>query len=76
MIKKYILDKEKINNPTDSKLFGVSDWDLFFRISNKYKSYGIKESLTLYRRHDTNVSRDNLKIFNDLEIQISQYLKI
>jgi len=75
MIKKEILQKEKILNSTNDKLFTVSDWDLFFRISTKYNCYWIKESLTLYRRHNWNVSWDNLKIFNDLEIQINEYLK-
>jgi len=75
MIKKDILQKEKILNPTNDKIYSVSDWDLFFRISNKYNCYWIEDSLTLYRRHTWNVSWDNLKIFNDLEIQINEYLK-
>lgn len=75
MIKKKCLDEEPIKNPTNDKVFSVSDRDLFFRISNKYKCYWIQESLTLYRRHNTSVSRNNLKIFDDLEIQINEYLK-
>jgi hypothetical protein len=39
MIKKDILQKEKIINPTTDKLYTVSDWDLFFRISKKYNCY-------------------------------------
>lgn len=75
MIKKEILEKEKIVNPTDDKLYSVSDWDLFFRISTQYNCYWIEESFTLYRRHDCNISSNNLKLFNDLEIQINEYLK-
>lgn len=75
MIKKEILETEKIINPTNDKMYSVSDWDLFFRISTKYNCYWIEESLTLYRRHIWNVSGNNLKLFNDLEIQINEYLK-
>ena len=75
MIKKNVLDKEKIINPTNDKLYTVSDWDLFFRISTKYNCYWIKDSLTLYRRHSWNLSWQYLKLFNDLEIQINEYKK-
>lgn len=74
MFKKDILLKEKINNPTVDKLYSVSDWDLFFRISTKYNCYWIEESLTQYRRHSGNLSGQYLKLFNDLEIQITEYL--
>ncbi len=75
MIKKEVLVKEKIINTTNDKLFGVSDWDLFFRISTQYNCYWIEKSLTLYRRHQWNVSSNYLKLFDDLEIQINEYLK-
>ncbi|MDD5770331.1 MAG: glycosyltransferase [Candidatus Gracilibacteria bacterium] len=75
MIDKEVLQKERIINPTQDKLYSVSDWDLFFRISIKYNCYGIEESLTLYRRLESSVSRNNIKLFNDLEIQIKEYLK-
>ncbi|MDD2565500.1 MAG: glycosyltransferase [Candidatus Gracilibacteria bacterium] len=75
MFRKDILLKEKINNPTDDKLYSVSDWDLFFRISTMYNCYGIEDSMTLYRRHAGNLSGQYLKLFNDLEIQITEYLK-
>jgi len=39
MIKKLILQEEKIINLTGEKNFGASDWDLFFRISTKYNCY-------------------------------------
>jgi hypothetical protein len=31
--------------------------------------------LTLYRRHAWNLSRQYLKLFNDLEIQLNEYIK-
>ena len=73
MIKKSVLEKEKIQNPTNDKLFSVSDRDLFFRIVTKYPCYCIEDSLTLYRRCEASVSRNNLKLFNDLEKQIEIY---
>ncbi|MDD2891804.1 MAG: glycosyltransferase [Candidatus Gracilibacteria bacterium] len=76
MIRKDVLETEKIVNITDDKLYSVSDWDLFFRISTKYPIYGIDDSMTLYRRHIGNVSSQYIKLFNDLEIQINEYLKI
>jgi hypothetical protein len=76
MIRKYVLEAEKIVNITDDKLYSVSDWDLFFRISTKYSIYGMEDSMTLYRRHSGNVSSQYIKLFNDLEIQINEYLKI
>lgn len=75
MIKKKIIEKEKIINPTNDKLWSVSDRDVFFRIAIKYKCYGISESLTLYRRHENSVSRNNQKLFTDLQIQIQEYYK-
>lgn len=76
MIRKDVLEAEKIVNITDDKLYSVSDWDLFFRISTKYPIYGFEKSMTLYRRHSGNVSSQYIKLFNDLEIQINEYLKI
>ncbi len=74
MIKKDVLLDEKIINPTNDKLYSVSDWDLFFRISAKYNCYWIEDSLTLYRRHENNFSfSQNGKILFDLEKAISFY---
>jgi len=76
IIDKKVLEKEKIVNINKKdKLFTVSDWDLFFRISNKYNCYWIEKSLTLYRRYENNVSWNTLKLFNDLELQVNYYLK-
>ena len=75
MIRNDILLKEKIKNPTDNKLFSVSDRDLFFRISTKYKCYGIEEALTLYRRHSGNLSTSwNSRIIDDLML-LAEYYK-
>lgn len=75
MIKKSILNNEKILNLSKSKTYSVSDWDLFFRLSNKYNCYWIEKSLTLYRFHNNNFSwSDNFIILNDLEIVSDYYL--
>jgi hypothetical protein len=70
MYRKKTLDILRIKNPTSDKLYSVSDWDLFFRTVTQYPSYGIAESLTQYRRHAGNLSAQNMKIFEDLEIQM------
>lgn len=73
MIKKDILNNEKILNLTWNKNFSVSDWDLFFRISTKYNIYWIEKSLTLYRKHLNNFSWNIIYIIEDLERQINFY---
>lgn len=74
MIKKNILLKEKIINVPNNKLYSVSDWDLFFRISTKYRCYWTNETLTLYRRHKNNFSfSENWNIKRDLDILVNYY---
>jgi teichuronic acid biosynthesis glycosyltransferase TuaG len=74
MYRKAVLDRLKIKNPTVDRLYSVSDWDLFFRTVTQYPSYGINKSLTQYRRHLGNLSAQNMKIFDDLAIQMQVYL--
>jgi glycosyltransferase involved in cell wall biosynthesis len=40
------------------KNFWASDWDIFFRIATENLVYCIQDSLTLYRKHSSNVSGD------------------
>lgn len=62
-----------IQNLTNSKTYAVSDYDLFFRISSKYHVYGIRESLTQYRRHLNNLSSNYHGLFDDLILLIEKY---
>lgn len=68
MIKNTFL--KEIPNSLHKKNNIISDWDLFFRISSKYRVYWLSDILTLYRVHDDNISNtsgDNM---------IVQYLEL
>lgn len=73
MIQKDVLKELPIRNITDDKVFGASDWDLFFRIATNHNTHWLSDSLTLYRRHPWNVSGQYIKLFNDLIKQIDEY---
>lgn len=75
MINKKTLDEIKIINPTTNKLYSVSDWDLFYKISTKYKCYWIEKSLTLYRKHSRNFSGNIIWLLDDFEVLLKTYLK-
>lgn len=76
MIKRKILDKEKIINHTSDLIYSASDWDLFFRISTTYNCYGLEKSMTLYRRHPWNITANNKKLTKDLIILMENYLNV
>lgn len=60
---------------TQSKMYSVSDYDLFFRIATRYPVYGISDALTLYRRHTWNASSGYNTLFQDLHILLDTYSK-
>lgn len=60
---------------TQSKMYSVSDYDLFFRIATRYPVYGISDALTLYRRHTWNASSGYNTLFQDLHILLETYSK-
>lgn len=73
-IRKSSLDQFlPIQSLTDSKVYAVSDYDLFFRLSCAYPVYGIQESLTQYRRHSNNLSSNYGWLFDDLLLLIEKY---
>jgi glycosyltransferase involved in cell wall biosynthesis len=75
-IRKSTLDRYlPILNPTGSKTYSVSDYDLFFRISREKCVYGITRSLTQYRRHSGNLSASYLGLFEDLSGLIDSYFQ-
>lgn len=41
----------------------IEDWDMWLRISQKYQVGYIDEYLAYYRRHDTNISSQSLKMY-------------
>lgn len=74
VIRKNILQEFlPIQNLSWSKTYSVSDYDLFFHISKDHYVYGIPESLTQYRRHETNLSSGYTKLFDDLGNLIKHY---
>ncbi len=76
MIKKTVLEKYNvISLEPSNKKYSVSDYDLYFRVSSENKVFGIKESLTLYRRHQWNLSWSNWWTSDDLEKLIDYYYK-
>lgn len=73
-LRKSILNKYlPIQNPTGSKTYAVSDYDLFFRISRANHVFGISESLTEYRRHLDNLSASYIGLFDDLSLLMDTY---
>lgn len=74
MIRKNILDEIEIRNPINNDLkYSVSDYDFYFQIATKYTIYGIQDSLTLYRRHEGNLSGQYLRLFDDIESLVKFY---
>ncbi len=47
----------------DEDLF-VEDWDMYLRVTNKYKAIYLNRFLVYSRRHKTNISYQTSKIFN------------
>ena len=73
-IRRDILDKyTPIRNLTGSKTYAVSDYDVIFHIIREYRVYGIKKSLTFYRRHVNNLSANYDWLFADLLILLRDY---
>ena len=60
-IKKSIFKKYNFNQKYDI----IGDFDLFLRLSKKFKIYYINESLAIYRYHQKNLSTDNLNGYID-----------
>ncbi|MDD3645903.1 MAG: glycosyltransferase [Candidatus Gracilibacteria bacterium] len=65
MIKKDLFKIFKITG-LGNKNFVASDWYLFGNIANNYNIYGIKDSLTLLRKHGENTSSDFLRMYKDV----------
>lgn len=78
MVRKQVLDHIKITGNNEQKLWSVSDWDLFFRISTRYPVFWISDSLTLYTKHGNNftkIKRGTKKnpILRDMLVLIENY---
>ncbi len=60
-IKKSIFKKYNFSQKYDI----IGDFDLFLRLSKKFKIYYINESLAIYRYHQKNLSTNNLNCYID-----------
>ncbi len=73
-IRKDVLERFlPIKNPTGSKMYAVSDYDLIFRIIQDNKVYWIEKSLIQYRRHQNNLSASYGWLFDDLSLLMENY---
>jgi len=62
-----MIDSYKINSlHPENKAYSVSDYDFFFQIAKDHPVYYINEALTLYRRHQTNLSGTNPKVIDEV----------
>lgn len=74
MVKKEIADKYKIKSIDPSnKSYAVSDYDFLFNVSTENEVFYINESLTLYRRHASNLSAWNINLLEQLNKLVKEY---
>lgn len=74
MIKRSIIDKYKIQSlDPNNKAYSVADYDFFMQVAKDYPVYYIPQTLTLYRRHQTNLSGTNPKIMEEVSDLIKRY---
>lgn len=74
MIRRSVLKSCSIRSTSpEKKNYQVSDYDFYFQIATKYPIYWIIESLTKYRRHESNLSWKGGWTSSDLENLIKYY---
>ena len=57
----------------DAGFYGCGDWHLWIRVAREYEVSHIDEESTLYRVHDTNACRDEVKM-NEDSIRIREWI--
>jgi hypothetical protein len=76
MIKRDMIETYKIRTlHPENKAYSVSDYDFYFQIAKDYPVWYINEALTLYRRHQTNLSGTNPKVMDEVSDLIQEYHK-
>lgn len=76
MVRKSIVDKYKIKSLyPENKNYAVSDCDFSFEVSTENYVYYLQESLTLYRRHSSNLSAWNINLLMQLSDLVELYYK-
>lgn len=74
MVHRNIVDKYKINSlHPENKAYSVSDYDFYFQVAKDHQVYYINEPLTLYRRHQTNLSWINPNVLDEVWALIQKY---
>ena len=68
IIRKKVFDDLEI--PFEKQFIHAEDYELYFRLSTKWKFHNLQESLVKYRIHGLSVSRQNEKIQLDHSLQI------
>jgi len=56
----------------DEKLW-IEDWDMWLRVSDKYQVGYIDEFLAYYRQHDTNISKQTIKMYKSQKIILNKW---
>ncbi len=76
MVTRSMIDKYSITSlHPNNKAYSVSDYDFYFKVATNYPIYYIDKSLTLYRRHQSNLSGSNPKLMDELSDLITLYHK-
>jgi glycosyltransferase involved in cell wall biosynthesis len=77
MVRRWILEKYYIRSLSpQNKGYAVSDYDFCFNVATENKVYYIDDSLTLYRRHPSNLSAWNIHLLKELSVLIEEYYKL
>lgn len=74
MIARSMVDTYTIRSlHPENKAYSVSDYDFYFQIAKDHPVWYINEPLTLYRRHQTNLSGTNPKVMDEVSDLIKHY---
>ena len=57
----------------NDKKYAISDYDFAFNVSTENNVYYIEDSLTLYRRHASNLSAWNINLLKELSLLVELY---
>ena len=75
MVRKNIFAHIQISRPIDKPMYMTSDWEFFGIVANYFFIYGITESLTQYRRHESNTSSNMITLTEDVILSINRFIK-
>jgi len=73
MVRRQMIEEFPIKTLWEDIRYSASDYDWYFEITTRYPVYGIRKSLTQYRRHSNNLSGANGGTSFDLERLIDIY---